>query len=158
MAPMKISLIAAVAKNRVIGRRGRLPWKIPADLKHFKKVTMGKPIIMGRKTYQSIGVELPGRTSIVVTRNPAIGAPGLVVAGSVHQALQKAARIGPEAMVIGGGQIETQATGFQRREQNRRAVVTLESRNHGRAVAGGTVEARECDIGLIEMGLDEIQE
>ena len=102
---MKISLIVAMAKNRVIGRRGRLPWKISADMKHFKKVTMGKPIIMGRKTYQSIGVELPGRTSIVVTRNPAIGAPGLVVAGSVHEALEAAAKIGPEAMVIGGGQI-----------------------------------------------------
>ncbi len=102
---MKISLIAAVAKNRVIGRRGRLPWKIPADIKHFKKVTMGKPILMGRKTYQSIGMALPGRTSIVVTRNPAIDNPDLVLAGSVHEALKVAGEIGPEVMVIGGGQI-----------------------------------------------------
>lgn len=102
---MKISLIVAVAKNRVIGRRGRLPWKIPADIRHFKKVTMGKPLIMGRKTYQSIGAVLPGRTNIVVTHNPTINNPDLVVAGSVHEALKAAGQTGPEVMVIGGGQI-----------------------------------------------------
>jgi len=91
---MKISLVVAMANNRVIGRRGRLPWKIPADMKHFKKTTMGKPVIMGRKTYESIGVALPGRTNIVVTRNPAIDNPDLVLVRSVHEALKKAAKLG----------------------------------------------------------------
>lgn len=103
---MKISLIVAAATNRVIGRRGRLPWKIPADMKHFKDTTMGKPIIMGRKTYQSIGVALPGRTNIVVTNNPTIQNPNIKKAKSVHEALKLArAEGGTEAMVIGGGQI-----------------------------------------------------
>ncbi len=103
---MRISLIVAAATNRVIGRRGRLPWKISADMKHFKNITMGKPIIMGRKTYQSIGVALPGRTNIVVTNNPTIQNPELKKAKSVHEALKIAkAEGGPEVMVIGGGQI-----------------------------------------------------
>jgi len=102
---MKISLIVAMAENRVIGRRGKLPWRIPADLKYFKKITMGKPIIMGRKTFESIGVALPGRTNIVVTRNPTIDNPDLVLARSVHEALKAAAEVDGEAMIIGGGQI-----------------------------------------------------
>ncbi len=103
---MKISLIVASATNRVIGRRGRLPWKIPADMKFFKETTMGKPIIMGRKTYQSIGVALLGRTNIVVTNNPTIQNPELKKAKSVHEALKLAKREGGvEAIVIGGGQI-----------------------------------------------------
>ncbi len=103
---MKIALIVAAATNRVIGRRGRLPWKISADMKHFKETTMGKPIIMGRKTYQSIGVALPGRTNIVVTNNPTIQNPEIKKAKSVHEALNLAkAEGGTEAMVIGGGQI-----------------------------------------------------
>lgn len=103
---MRISLIAAVAKNRVIGRRGKLPWRIPADMKHFKATTMGKPIVMGRKTFESIGVALPGRTNIVVTNNPTIVDDDIIKAKSVHEALKLArAEGGPEVMVIGGGQI-----------------------------------------------------
>ena len=102
---MKISLIVAMANNRVIGHRGKLPWRIPEDLKDFKKKTMGKPIIMGRKTYESIGVALPGRTNIVVTRQPVIDNPDLVLASSVHAALKKAEGVGAEVMVIGGGEI-----------------------------------------------------
>lgn len=103
---MRISLIVAAATNRVIGRRGRLPWKIPADMKFFKETTMGKPIIMGRKTYQSIGVALPGRTNIVVTNNPTIQNPEIKKAKSVHEALRMAREEGgAEVMIIGGGQI-----------------------------------------------------
>lgn len=102
---MKISLIVAMATNRVIGRRGKLPWRIPADMKYFKQVTMGKPIIMGRKTYESIGTALPGRTNIVITRNPTVDAHDIVLARSVHEALKKAAEVDGEAMIIGGGQI-----------------------------------------------------
>ncbi|MEE8259189.1 MAG: dihydrofolate reductase [Sphingomonadales bacterium] len=102
---MKISLIVAMAENRVIGRRGKLPWRIPEDMKDFKKKTMGKPIVMGRKTFQAIGVALPGRTNIVVTRNPSLDNPDLILAPSVHAALKLAEEYGPEVMVIGGGEI-----------------------------------------------------
>jgi len=102
---MKISLIAAVADNRVIGRRGRLPWRIPADLARFKALTMGKPVIMGRKTYESIGVALPGRQNIVVTTQRDLGNNDLILARSVHEALTKAEAFGPEAMIIGGAEI-----------------------------------------------------
>lgn len=102
---MKISLVAAMADNRVIGRRGRLPWRIPADMKHFKRITMGKPVIMGRKTYQSIGVALPGRFNIVVTTRPGLGDADVETARSVHQALDLAEKHGREAMIIGGGEI-----------------------------------------------------
>lgn len=74
-----ISLIVAVAENGVIGRNGDLPWRIPADLKFFKAVTMGKPIVMGRKTWQSIGRPLPGRDNIVITRDRNFAAPGAIV-------------------------------------------------------------------------------
>ena len=102
---MIISLIVAMTKDRVIGRRGKLPWRIPADMKFFKETTMGKPIIMGRKTYESIGVALPGRKNIVVTCHPSLDNPDLVLAKSVHEALKKADEINGEVMVIGGGQI-----------------------------------------------------
>lgn len=102
---MKVSLIVAMANNRVIGQRGRLPWRIPADMRHFKETTMGKPIIMGRKTYESIGIALPGRKNIVVTSNPTIDNPDLVLVKSVHAALKKADEGNGEVMVIGGGQI-----------------------------------------------------
>jgi dihydrofolate reductase len=102
---MKISLIAAVADNRVIGRRGRLPWRIPADMARFKALTMGKPIIMGRKTYESIGVALPGRTNIVVTTQGSLGNDELVCVRSVHDALTKAEEAASEVFVIGGAEI-----------------------------------------------------
>ena len=85
---MKLSLIVAVSRNGVIGVDNQLPWHLPEDLKYFKSVTMGKPLIMGRKTYDSIGRPLPGRTNIVVTRDPAWQAPGVEVAQSLEAALQ----------------------------------------------------------------------
>ncbi|MDH5514555.1 MAG: type 3 dihydrofolate reductase [Gammaproteobacteria bacterium] len=98
---MKISVIVAMADNRVIGNRNRLPWHLPADLKHFKATTMGKPIIMGRKTWESIGRPLPGRTNIVVTRDPDYVADGCVVVHGIDAALAAAADF-DEVMVIGG--------------------------------------------------------
>ena len=71
-----LSLIAAIARNNVIGVKNQLPWRLPADLKHFKAITMGKPIVMGRKTYESIGKPLPGRTNIVTTSTPSPLKPG----------------------------------------------------------------------------------
>ena len=103
-----VSLIVAAASNGVIGRDNAMPWRLPEDLAHFKRLTLGHPVIMGRKTYESIlaalGKPLPGRTNIVVTRQAAFAAPGCIVAASVDAAF--AAARGAEAIfVIGGAEI-----------------------------------------------------
>lgn len=100
----RIHLIYARSNNGVIGRDNQLPWRLPEDLAHFKRVTMGSPIIMGRKTWDSIGRPLPGRANIVITRNPQWQAAGAVRAASLEQAL---ALIGdaPQAFVIGGAEL-----------------------------------------------------
>src|SRR5260221_7978167 len=100
----KIYLIAAVAANGVIGREGQLPWHLPEDLKHFKRLTLGHPIIMGRRTWESLGRALPGRDNIVVTRTPGYDAPDAAVASSLEAAL---ALCSGElvAFVIGGQQL-----------------------------------------------------
>lgn len=105
-----LAIIVAVAENGVIGRGNALPWHLPEDLRHFKRVTMGKPIVMGRRTYESIGKPLPGRTNIVITRNPAFQAPGVEVVSSFQQALRLAERIAAqegvqEVVVIGGAEV-----------------------------------------------------
>jgi dihydrofolate reductase len=100
---MSLSLIVAVAENGVIGRDNALPWHIPEDLRYFKQVTSGKTVIMGRKTYQSIGRPLPNRTNIVVTRDPAFQAEGVIIARNLDDALSKAGD--GEAMVIGGSSL-----------------------------------------------------
>ncbi len=99
----KVTIIAAMARNRAIGLDGEMPWHLPAELKHFKESTMGKPIVMGRKTWESIGRVLPGRQNIVVTRNPSFQAPGCTLAGSLDLAMDLAQ--GEEVMIIGGGQL-----------------------------------------------------
>ncbi|HKX52961.1 MAG TPA: dihydrofolate reductase [Nitrosospira sp.] len=83
----RLSVLAAMAQNRVIGHNNAIPWRLPHDLKHFKELTMGHPIIMGRKTYESIGRLLPGRTSIIITRQPAYEVPGALVVRSIGEAL-----------------------------------------------------------------------
>ncbi len=105
---MKLSIVVAMDCNRLIGRENRLPWHLSADLKHFKQVTMGKPIIMGRKTHESIGKPLVGRTNIVVSGNPGYRAPGCVVVRSLSAAID-AARDAEEIMIIGGSRIYEQA-------------------------------------------------
>jgi dihydrofolate reductase len=95
-------LVAAVARNRVIGADGGLPWRLSSDLKRFKARTLGKPLLMGRKTFESIGRALPGRETIVVTRDPAFAAPGALVAGSLEAALALA---GERARALGAGEI-----------------------------------------------------
>lgn len=102
---MKISMIAAMAKNRVIGNDNKMPWYLPADLKHFKSVTLGKPIIMGRKTYESIGKALPGRKNIVITSNQAYSLNDAIVVHNCDAALRMAALEASEVMIIGGGTI-----------------------------------------------------
>ncbi len=108
----RVSLIVAMARNGVIGRDGGLPWHLPEDLRHFKELTLGKPIIMGRLTHESIGRPLPGRTNIVISRNPAHDAPGCVVVTSLADAIKHAATlvgVDGEVMVIGGAQIYREA-------------------------------------------------
>nr|MBF0684178.1 dihydrofolate reductase [Pseudomonas sp.] len=100
---IKLTLVVAYAKNRVIGRDNALPWRLPADLAHFKRTTLGKPIIMGRKTWDSLGRALPGRLNIVVSRNPELQATGATVVGNLEQALNACKASGAqEACVIGG--------------------------------------------------------
>lgn len=105
----RISLIVAMAKNRVIGRNNKLPWHLPADLKHFKALTMGHHIVMGRKTYESIGKPLPGRTSVVVTRNRDYPAPAGVLTAVSLEAAIAACRNEEDIFVIGGAELYTQA-------------------------------------------------
>ncbi|MCG6874395.1 MAG: dihydrofolate reductase [Betaproteobacteria bacterium] len=104
----RITLVAALARNRVIGRRNQLPWRLPEDLRRFKALTMGHPVIMGRKTYESIlaaiGRPLPGRLNIIVTRSPDYTAPGCIVAASLEAAIA-AAEPAAEVFVIGGAEI-----------------------------------------------------
>lgn len=107
---MRTALIFAMAENRVIGRNNKLPWYLPNDLKYFKQVTMGKPVIMGRKTYESIGKPLPGRMNLVITRDATWQAEGVSTCASLEQALQKATGAAEitgveELMVIGGAEI-----------------------------------------------------
>ena len=103
---MKISIIGAMGEDRVIGAGGKIPWHLPADLRHFKEVTMGHPVVMGRKTFASIGKPLPGRTNIVITRNSDYRADGIETAPSLPAALALAARTGAdEAFILGGGEI-----------------------------------------------------
>lgn len=104
---MRIALIVAMAENRVIGRNNQLPWRIPADLRHFKALTLGKPVIMGRKTYESIGRPLPGRDNIVITADSGYQAEGCQVVHSVEQALEAAGSC-EEAMIIGGANLYRQ--------------------------------------------------
>jgi dihydrofolate reductase len=103
-----ISIIAAMAENRVIGANNALPWRLPADLGHFRRLTSGHHVIMGRRNYESIGKPLPDRTNIVITRNPEYRAPGCHVAHSLEEGLALA-RNDPEIFIIGGADIYRQA-------------------------------------------------
>lgn len=107
----EIVLVAAVAENGVIGVSGALPWHLPADLARFKRLTMGRPVLMGRKTFESIGRPLPGRRNIVITRNPEWSAPGVETASTLEDALDRVAGA-EEAMVIGGAEIYARAIGY----------------------------------------------
>jgi len=118
MSPPRFSILVAMAKNRVIGRNNALPWQLPPDLKRFKQLTMGHHIVMGRKTYESIGRPLPGRTSVIVTRQSDYQAPGTIVVGSLAEALKicsEGKEMDQESFVIGGAEIYQQALGLCQR-------------------------------------------
>jgi dihydrofolate reductase len=101
---MKLSLIVAADRNNLIGRDNQLPWHLPADLAFFKRTTMGAPMLMGRKTWESIGRPLPGRTSIVITRDPDYRAEGAMVVHSIKAGIAAAGDV-PELFVIGGAKL-----------------------------------------------------
>ena len=101
---MIISMIAAMADNRIIGKDNQMPWHLPADFAWFKRCTMGKPVVMGRKTYESIGRPLPGRLNIVISRDASLSIEGVTIVTSIEQALEVAAEV-EEVMIIGGGAI-----------------------------------------------------
>jgi dihydrofolate reductase len=107
-------MIAGVARNNVIGANGGIPWRIPSDMAFFKRTTMGKPLVMGRKQYETVGRPLPGRTNIVVTRQIGFSPEGVLVANSLAEGLELAQTVAAETgatevMVIGGGEIYAQA-------------------------------------------------
>ncbi len=101
---MQVTIVVARARNGVIGANKQLPWRLPADLKHFRKITIGNPVIMGRRTWESIGRPLPDRRNIVISRNPAFSAPGCETADSVEAALAMVAGV-RDVMIIGGAAI-----------------------------------------------------
>lgn len=109
---MLISLIVAMAKNRVIGNKGEIPWKIPGEQKMFKEITMGHTMIMGRKTFEAIGKALPGRTNIVVTRQADYPAPDCMVFNDLKSAIESCPPDESELFVIGGGQIYANTIGM----------------------------------------------
>lgn len=108
MGKPRISIIAAMARNRVIGIANTLPWRLPEDLKHFKALTTGHHILMGRKTYESLGRPLPGRTSVVISRSSPLAIPGCIVANSVAEAISACAS-DDEIFFIGGAELYRQA-------------------------------------------------
>jgi dihydrofolate reductase len=117
---MRLSIIVAQSTNRVIGRQNKLPWYLPEDLKYFKRITQGKPIIMGRKTYESIGRPLPGRLNIVITRSTTYQPLGVKVVNSLEAAIELAEHQAlidgvDEALVIGGAEIYQQAMSLAER-------------------------------------------
>ncbi|QBF82270.1 type 3 dihydrofolate reductase [Shewanella maritima] len=101
---MRIAMIAAMANNRVIGKDNQMPWHLPEDLRHFKAMTMSKPVVMGRKTFESIGRPLPGRHNIVITRQQDYQAEGITVVSSVDEAFALTQDV-DEVVIIGGGQL-----------------------------------------------------
>lgn len=105
----RVTLVAAVADNGVIGADGDIPWRIPEDFAHFKALTLGHVLVMGRATYESIGRPLPGRTTIVLTRDPTWSAEGVLVARDLESALRLAAGIDEEIYVVGGASVYAEA-------------------------------------------------
>jgi len=114
MSDTRISIISAMASNRAIGIRNTLPWQLPEDLKHFKALTMGHHIVMGRKTYDSIGKPLPGRDTVIVTRNADFAVPGCLAVNSLDAALT-VSHGDPEVFFVGGAELYRQALAIAHR-------------------------------------------
>ena len=128
---MKISLVVAAARNKVIGREGGLPWRMPADLRHFKQLTMGHHVVMGRTTHTSIGRPLPGRVNVVLSRDPQLALEGCIVVESFDDAVAVARAAGEqELFVIGGAQIYALALSHAHRIHLTRIEADCEGDTH----------------------------
>lgn len=146
---MTVSIIAAVGPDRIIGRGGGLPWRLPEDLKRFKALTTGHPVVMGRKTWNEIKKPLPGRTNVVITRDTAFRAEGATVTSSFEEAL-RAARAAPgaeEIFVVGGGEIYAQALG----------VADRMYLTHVEAAAEGDTRFPEWDASAFRLVKEEVR-
>lgn len=131
---MRLSLLVAVAENNVIGRDGGLPWHLSADLKRFKQLTMGHPMLMGRRTFESLGRVLPGRTSIVISRQPQLSLPeGVLLAGSLDAALELVAAE-EEVFIIGGAELYAAALPSADRIYLTRVHANIEGDTHFPAI------------------------
>lgn len=122
---MEIVMVVAASDNDVIGRAGRLPWRLPEDMQRFRRLTWGKPLLMGRKTFEAIGQPLAGRRNVVISREPALEIPGSEVVSTIGEALELIADA-PEVMVIGGGEIYRQLLPRTDRIEMTRVHVTIE--------------------------------
>jgi dihydrofolate reductase len=148
----RLMVVAAIAENGVIGRDNGLPWRLKSDLQHFRALTMGKPLVMGRKTYLSIGRVLPGRTSIVVSRSPDFAAPGAVVAPTLENALATAradaVRRGVDTIaVIGGAEIYAQTLPIA----DQLAVTLVHARPAGDIHFPAIDPQQWCEVDRVEM-------
>jgi len=122
---LELIIVVAASDNDVIGRHGRLPWRLPEDMKRFRQLTMGKPVLMGRRTFESIGQSLAGRRNIVISREPALEIPGAEVAATPAEALKRV-EDAAEVMVIGGGEIYRQLLPRVDRIEMTRVHLTIE--------------------------------
>lgn len=124
---MRIMIVVCMSRNRVIGRTGGMPWRMPSDLKHFRALTLGKPVIMGRKTFQSIGKALDGRINYVVSRQTDLALPGAVIVPTVEAALDlERAKGTPEVIIGGGGDIWRQSLHLADRIHLTELAVTID--------------------------------
>ena len=140
VAKARIAIIAAVARNGVIGDAGGLPWRLSTDMKRFRELTLGKPVIMGRKTFDTIGGPLKGRTNIVVSRNSALAPAGVTVVPTLEKALATARGVAADAeiMVIGGGELYAASLGLADRLYITHVEATPPGDTHFPAIDPGT--------------------
>ena len=151
MAKPRISIIVAMDQNGLIGKDNGLPWHLPADLKHFKQITMGKPIIMGRKTFESIGKPLPGRVNIVLTRNTGYQAQGCMVVGSLDDAIEVAGSV-DEVMIIGGATLYKKVLG----QVDRIYLTQVQAQLNGDTWFPSLDESKWVEAQRVEHSADEI--
>lgn len=148
-----VSLIAAMARNRTIGRDNTLPWHLPEDLKHFKATTLGKPVIMGRKTWESLGRPLPGRRNLVVSRNPDYTATGGERYASLPEAIAACADVA-ECFVIGGAELYRQALPLAQRIHLTEIALDVDGDAHFPDIAGDQWREVSRERHVSEKGLE----
>ncbi|MBW8183401.1 type 3 dihydrofolate reductase [Shewanella nanhaiensis] len=150
---MKIALIAAMANNRVIGKDNQMPWHLPEDLRHFKAMTLGKPIVMGRKTFDSIGRPLPGRHNIVISRQEGLKIEGVTCVNSFDAAVSAAGDI-EELVVIGGGQLYSATLALADKLYLTEINLDVDGDTHFPSWDDGSWLLLDEDVGVNDKGLE----